>query len=119
MAASGRWQEARRYAARAIRRGRKHDRIGEAMAYRAMARTSAAGQNRKPARHYLDLAMKTARLRGSSHEMAVTQLCEAEIRLAEADCITAAALLDQAGTAFQALAMPWHFEEVDRLCKSL
>ena len=119
MATSGRWLEARRYAARAMRRGRKRDRIGEAMAYRAMARTSAAGQNRKPGRHYLDLAMETARLRGSPHEMAVTQLCDAEIRFAQADRVAAAALLDQAGTAFQALAMPWHFDEAMRLCRGL
>ena len=119
MATSGRWQEARRYAAGAVRRGRKRDRIGEAMAYRAMARASAAGQNRKPAPHYLDLAMETARVRQSLHEVAVTQLYDAEIRLAIADRVAAAALLDQAGAAFQALAMHWHLDQTDRLRRRL
>jgi hypothetical protein len=49
----------------------------------------------------------------------VTQLCDAEISLAEADRVTAAALLDQAGTAFHALAMHWHLDHADRLRRRL
>ena len=89
------------------------------MAYRAMARASAAGQNRKPTRHYLDFAIETARVRQSLHEVAVTQLCDAEIRLAQADRAAAAALLDQAGDAFQNLAMHWHFNAANRLRRRL
>src|SRR6516162_6897651 len=89
------------------------------MAYRVMARASAAGQNRKPTRHYLDFAIETARVRQSLHEVAVTQLCDAEIRLAQADRVAAAALLDQAGADFQALAMHWHLDRADRLRRHL
>ena len=42
MVAVKRWRAARRHAAYALTRGRSHDRIGEAMAFRAMARASAA-----------------------------------------------------------------------------
>ena len=51
---SERWQQARHHAARALLRSRQHDRLGEAMAYRAMARASAAGHNRSR-RKYISL----------------------------------------------------------------
>lgn len=119
MVAVTQWQEARCHAARALRRGRSRDRIGEAMALRAMARASAAGRNRKPAELYLDLAMNNALARGSPHEVAVTQLCDAEIRLARGQRAQAATLLDRAGSAFEAMAMAWHLEAAHRLRRAL
>jgi class 3 adenylate cyclase/tetratricopeptide (TPR) repeat protein len=115
MASSGRWAEARRSAARAVRRGRLGDRLGAAMALRALARGAAAGQGRRPPRRYLDLAMHTARLRGSPHEVAATQLCEAEILLAHGDLAAAGRLLDTACAAFERLEMGWHLAEAARL----
>jgi hypothetical protein len=79
---SEQWRQARHHAARAVLRSRQHDRLGEAMAYRAMARASAAGHSRKSAEVYLALAMKNALARGARHEIAVTHLCDAEIRVA-------------------------------------
>jgi tetratricopeptide (TPR) repeat protein len=119
MVACRNWQAARRYAARALMRSRNHDRIGGAMAYRAMARASAAGQNRKPAELYLALATDTARARGSPHELALTQLCDAEIRLARGQRSQAAALLDEAASAFEGMAMTWHLEATRRMRAAL
>jgi len=118
LVAGARWQPARRHAARAIMRSRSQDRIGEAMAYRALAVAAAAGQNRRPADRYLELAMRSARARGAPHEIAVTQLCEAEIRLARGEAKQAAALLDVAAATFASLAMMWHRNEADRLRRS-
>jgi class 3 adenylate cyclase/tetratricopeptide (TPR) repeat protein len=115
MVASERFGEVRRNAARALIRSHKHDRIGEAMACRALARASARGHDRKPVEHYLDRAMAAANARGSPHEIAVTRLCQAEIELARGNRARAVPLLDQAEAAFQSMAMPWHIGEVNRL----
>jgi hypothetical protein len=64
------------------------------------------------------LAMRSARSRGSAHEVAVTQLCEAEIRQAHGERGQAAALLDKAQAAFDGLAMTWHRSEADKLRRS-
>ena len=119
MVAVKRWREARRHAAYALTRGRSRDRIGEAMAFRAMARASAAEQNRKPAEEYLARAMNNALARGSPHEIAVTQLCDAEITLARGQRAQASALLDQAECAFDAMAMAWHLDVIQRLRRDL
>ena len=118
LVAEAMWKQARRHAARAILRSRRHDRIGEAMAYRAMAVAAAAGHNRRPAEQYMVLAMRSALSRGSPHEIAVTQLCEAEIRQAHGERGQAAALLDKAQAAFDGLAMTWHRSEADKLRRS-
>jgi class 3 adenylate cyclase/tetratricopeptide (TPR) repeat protein len=118
LVSQARWKQARRHAARAILRSRRHDRIGEAMAYRAMAVAAAAGHGHRPAEQYVTLAMQSARARGSPHEIAVTQLCEAEIRQASGEREQAAALLDKAEATFEALAMAWHRNEADRLRRS-
>lgn len=69
MTAGERWREACRYAARALRRARKHDRLGEAMALRAMARASAARGWARPPEDYLARAEEAARTRNSPHEL--------------------------------------------------
>jgi class 3 adenylate cyclase/tetratricopeptide (TPR) repeat protein len=114
-AGSGRWPEARLYAARAIQRGRKLDRLGGAMAWRGLARAAAAGKSRGPARRYLDLAMRTADLRGSAHERAVSWLCDAEISHALGHTGEARALLHRASEALESLGMAWHLDEARRL----
>ncbi|MDM0117381.1 AAA family ATPase [Variovorax sp. J22R133] len=113
----GRREEARHHAARALRRGRLGDFLGAAMSYRALALEAAS---RRPGRvaHYLEKAMKIARLRDSAHEIALTQLCEAEIawrhRGQRPD-----ALLDEAMTAFARMGMAWHLAEATRLQSSI
>jgi hypothetical protein len=61
------------------------------------------------------LAMKNALSRGSRHEIAVTQLCDAEIRLARGERGPAAKLLDQAEILFEAMGMSWHIEATRNL----
>jgi class 3 adenylate cyclase/tetratricopeptide (TPR) repeat protein len=103
MVASGRIGEGRAYAARALSRARKHDRLGEAMALRAMARASAANGWRKPAGHYLALALAAGRARKAPHEEAATRLCEAEIALAAGDAAAAEAARAEAMRGYAAL----------------
>lgn len=115
MASRKQWKAARRYAARALARARRDDRIGEAMVYRALARASAAGHARMPSEFYLARTMDSARARESPHEVALTQLCEAEIKLARGQRAQAEPLLDKAEAAFAAMAMTWHLDAVQRL----
>ena len=112
---SERWQQARHHAARALLRSRKHDRLGGAMAYRAMARASASGHDRKAPELYLALAMKNALARGARHEIAVTLLCDSEIRVARGEHRHAIKLLDEAESCFETMGMSWHIEAARNL----
>lgn len=105
LTASSRFDEARFYASQAFRRGRKGDRLGEAMAARAMARIAAQKHGRRSAAHYLALARNSAEIRGSAHEHAQNLLCEAELALAAGDHARADDLADAAGGRFAALGM--------------
>ena len=112
---AGRRPEARHHAALALQRGRQRDLIGVAMSYRALARDAAAARRFEAAWRYLERALHTARERESAHEIAVTQLCAAEIALLHDQPARADALLDAASAAFDAMAMAWHFDEAQRL----
>ena len=111
----GRYDEARRHAARLFVRARARDRIGEAMGCRALARAAAAAQDFARAEHYLDLALRSAAARGSPHERAVTALCRAQIEVGRGRTAEAQAPLDAACAAFEAMDMRWHLEEARRL----
>ena len=63
----------------ALQRGRRGDRIGLAMACRAMARAAQADARPDAAQRQLACAYRVARGRDSAHELAVTQLAEAEL----------------------------------------
>jgi hypothetical protein len=110
----GRRSEGRHHAALALRRARRRDLIGVAMSYRALAR-DASMQRPEAARRYIELALRTARQRDSAHEIAVTQLCEAEIALRQEQWQRATALLDEATAAFESMLMTWHLAEAARL----
>lgn len=77
--AAGDHKGTRRHAGRALSRARKGDRLGEAMVCRVMARVAASGHRARDAEHYLSLAERSATARRSSHEMAATLMCRAEI----------------------------------------
>jgi tetratricopeptide (TPR) repeat protein len=111
--------QARHHAAKALVRGRGADLIGVAMAYRALACDAAARHNRPRAQHGLDLAMKVALRRGSAHEIAVTQLCEAGIARLFDDALQARRQLDLAIPAFERMGMAWHLAEATRLAREL
>ena len=101
MARSGRLDEARRYAARALLRGRKGDRLGEAMAMRALAAAAGPDQPETVSR-YLGRALTSAKARGSTHETAKTQACAAQIALAGGD-VSAVQRFDHAKRALAAM----------------
>jgi class 3 adenylate cyclase/tetratricopeptide (TPR) repeat protein len=95
---AGRIAEGRRYAARAIWRARHRDRLGEAMAWRAMAR---AEKNSAVAARYLKRAVAAAGARSSPHEAAANLLCAAD--LAESPD----ALRAEAALAFETVGIRW------------
>lgn len=103
-----RFQEGRRYAVMAMTRARRGDRIGLAMAYRALARAAAEGVGTRGPDHYLARAAAAARRRGAPHETAATLLCGAEIALRAGRHEAAGRLIDEADAAFAVLDMRWH-----------
>lgn len=114
----GRRGEARRHAALALQRGRRSDLLGVAMSYRALAYDAATNRPQRVDR-YLALAMKAARARDSAHEIAVTQLCAAEIASRMGQGAQASALLGEATGEFQRMGMDWHLNEALRLQESV
>jgi class 3 adenylate cyclase/tetratricopeptide (TPR) repeat protein len=116
LAASGRIAEARAYAALTFRRARRQDRYGEAAACRALALASTRMKG-PGAAHYLARAMASARLRQSPHEIALTQLCEAQLALGEGRRPEALALLEQAGEAFERMGIAPHAERARELAR--
>lgn len=97
---------ARHHVALALRRGRQHDWVGGAMAYRAAARLAARMGDTLRARRYLALARSAGERRNSAHEAAVTALLEAELRLDD----RWPAALDRARAEFERMAMPGFLE---------
>jgi tetratricopeptide (TPR) repeat protein len=114
MASCGKFSEARRYAARAIVRARKHDRIGEAVAFRALASVALEGHARYDAEHYLECALKAAEKRASPRERALTRLSQAEVAAARGACSAAMSLFDESAVTFDELRMKWHLRHVER-----
>ncbi len=114
----GRREEARHHAARALLRGRLSDILGAPMSYRALARDAAVHRpERVP--HYLDGAMKAARARDSAHEIAVTQLCAAEIAWRLNRQAQASAWLADASAGFERMEMAWHLAQAQRLRRAI
>lgn len=103
MAGTGRGELARHYAACAIARAHGDgDRLGEAMAYRAAARLAS---QRDAAARYLAGAYRSAAVRGSLREEALTRLCEAELALRAGERARAGPLLARARAAFVEMGM--------------
>ncbi|WP_083748531.1 adenylate/guanylate cyclase domain-containing protein [Pelomonas sp. KK5] len=100
---------ARRHIAMALRRGRKHDLFGAAMAYRAAARL-ALPHEASISMRYLGLARQAAERRGAAHDVGLTDLCAAEIAIARGQ--PAAQWLDAAEACFERLDMGWHLDRV-------
>ena len=98
------WGQTRNFAARAIRRARKNDRLGEVMAYRALAIVS---ERHKPGsgQPYLERAQTAARKRKSHHEIARNHLLQASILQQNQNFTGALHYLNNAATEFRALGM--------------
>jgi len=110
---------AQRHALLALQRGRRGDRIGLAMACRAMARAAQAAGRPDAARRQLACAYRVARGRESAHELAVTQLTEAELAAAAGSAARARGLIDEAAAAFDTMAMQWHLAQALQLRERL
>jgi class 3 adenylate cyclase/tetratricopeptide (TPR) repeat protein len=116
LTSAGRSEEARQFAARALLRARQRDLLGAAMTYRALARSATTPKHE---RRYLELAMQIAVKRQSAHEIALTQLADAELAIARGDVASAAKNLDDALPAFERMNMAWHRERAKQLHETL
>jgi class 3 adenylate cyclase/tetratricopeptide (TPR) repeat protein len=97
--------EARQHAAQALRRTRRRDWIGSAMASRAMARLAAIQGNAELASRRLAMADRVAELRNSDHERAQNTWCRAEVARRLGQRLLADMLSAQAFAAFKQLRM--------------
>ncbi len=113
--ALGRPAEAHGHAMLAAQRGRRDDRIGLAMACRAMARQAMADGRPEAAQRRLASAYRIARGRESAHELAVTQLTEAELAALDGASARARGLADEAAAAFERMDMRWHLAQALQL----
>lgn len=113
--AQGELAAARSQVARAYQRARQRDRLGAAMASRAMARAAAQVHNHGMTQHYLARALHFGESRQSRHEIAVTQLCAAELALARGQRGEADRVLDQATRAFESMSMDWYLQKARAL----
>ena len=111
LVSQGEPKAARAEAAKALRRGRALDRVGEAMACRAMARAATNAGDAAAALRHLALARRAAHARGSAHEAAVNDLCEAELHERFGRSSEARALAARACAAFERMQMDWHLRE--------
>jgi class 3 adenylate cyclase/tetratricopeptide (TPR) repeat protein len=103
---------ARAHAAKALRRGRALDHVGEAMACRAMARAAMNAGDAVAALRHLAQARRAAAARSSAHEQAVNDLCEAEMHDRFGRSAEARQLATRAGTEFARMKMGWHLQQV-------
>ncbi len=113
--AQGDITRARHFAAMALTRARVGDRLGEAAAYRAMARLAAAGYARKTFEHYLDRAEASAAGRRSDREHALNSLCRVEILQANGEMQQAQDVLGPTIENFATMQMNWHKAAAERL----
>jgi hypothetical protein len=119
MVGLGRYADARRHAARAFQRARKGDRLGEAMAARAMAQAAVQRQGWRSPSHYMRIAWISAERRSAMHEAAQNLLCEAEIALLEGHTTQAPRLCEEAKKQFVQLDMAHFAARASRLADQL
>ena len=110
---------ARHHAAQAFMRARERDRIGEAVAYRALARAAAQAGDVAGTERYLARAMRCAQARGSPHESAATALCRAEAMAGLERRDDARRALESACAGFLAMKMHWHMDRADVIWRML
>ena len=96
---------ARRAAGQALRRTRADDRLGEAIARRALAPALAAAGDATGARRHLTAALAAAQTRGARPELALCRLAEGRAALALGERAAARASLERAGEELAALDM--------------
>jgi tetratricopeptide (TPR) repeat protein len=107
--------EARRHAARLFNRARQRDWLGIGMGCRALARVANDAGEAARAVHLLAMADRYAQARASRRELAMNQLCRAQMALARGHRADADAPLDAASRAFDDMGMAWYRRQADRL----
>ena len=105
----------RRYASHAFQRARKGDRLGEAMAARALARIATISSSQRSAQYYLNIAYRSAALRGSARERAETQLCDAQMAAQAGRILEARQLAEAAHLSFQDMEMQYQASQAAAL----
>ncbi|MBL8334759.1 MAG: hypothetical protein JNM08_16730, partial [Rubrivivax sp.] len=116
---SGRIDEARVQAGRALQQARRSDLLGAAMAARAMAVVAAQEQRFLRAERCLALAQRVADRRQSPHETAVNQWVGAVIARHAGRVALARERLDRALPAFERMGMRWHLAQGQALMVQL
>jgi class 3 adenylate cyclase/tetratricopeptide (TPR) repeat protein len=115
LATSGASQEARDFAAQALRRARGLDLLGASLACRAMCAQSVRAGRLAGAARWLEEARRWAQARDSRREQAENDLCAAELELACGRAEQATALLARADAAFADMGMQAHRSKVNAL----
>ncbi len=116
MAERGDRAAARHHSANTIQRVRHGgDRLGEGMAWRALARVEARMGNPARADHYAAMALRSANIRQSQREAAQAWLCMAGLAVARGDDEAASRHALAAQAAFQAMDMPVFAEQAARI----
>jgi class 3 adenylate cyclase/tetratricopeptide (TPR) repeat protein len=115
MLAQRKFDRVRHFAAMALWRARAGDRLGEAMACRAMAHVAAAGHSRKLPEEYLLIADQSAKLRQSEREHTLNDLCRVEILLSSNERNQAIDMLGSVEPRLKGMGMNWHAERARNL----
>jgi class 3 adenylate cyclase/tetratricopeptide (TPR) repeat protein len=99
---------ARHHAAQVVWRSREGERLGEACAYRALARLALRDGDVVRASSWLDRAVRSADLRESRREAALNLAAEADLLRWQGNTAAAIDLTQQARSEFVAMGMRWH-----------
>jgi len=116
---SGKERETRRQCARAFWSVRAKDKLGAAMASRALARLALGRQDFKSAERYLEQAIGFGQDRISPHENAVTNLDKSRLALALGHRSDAVAYLEAAQETFHRLEMTAYNSRISELSAGL
>lgn len=106
----GRYSDARACAARVLLRARQGERLGEAVACRAIAIAAARARESGAAERWLARAEASARIRASAREAALNTLARARVLELQGAIATSERLRAEAAAELETLGMPWHRE---------
>ena len=115
LVALGRYQEARRAAVWVLKRARKLERLGESVAYCALAAIPSSPQAMASAERCFERARSSAEHRQSLREHSLINLKEARYLAAAGRPVEAGRALDGCQARFSDMHMYWHAAEAQRL----
>ncbi len=115
LVALGRYQEARRAAVWVLKRARKLERLGESVAYCALASIPASPQAMVSTDRCFERARDSAEFRKSPRELTLIDLKEARVLADRGAAVEAAGKLSGCRERFSDMQMYWHAGEARRL----